>query len=158
MTTSMHEFADGAALAEALARAVADALAAGIEARGEASIAVSGGSTPKAFFKALSGKPIDWARVTITLVDERFVPADNPRSNHLLVADNLLQDKAKAAGFLPPFLLSDLQARVATAQASRVASTSAILRAPSMAMVRTVSHRRRSSARATPGSPAAARP
>ena len=97
MTTSMHEFADGAALAEALATAVADALAAGIKARGEASIAVSGGSTPKAFFKALSGKPIDWSRVTITLVDERFVPADNPRSNHLLVKDNLLKDKAASA-------------------------------------------------------------
>ena len=103
MTTSMHEFADGAALAEALATAVADALAAGIEARGGASIAVSGGSTPKAFFKTLSGKPIDWTRVTITLVDERFVPADNPRSNHLLVNDNLLKDKAEAARFLPLF-------------------------------------------------------
>ncbi|MFT4162676.1 6-phosphogluconolactonase, partial [Shinella sp.] len=80
---------------------VAAALADGIVARGRASLAVSGGSTPKAFFKALSTRDIDWSKVTVTLVDERFVPADNPRSNHLLVADNLLQGKAKAAGFLP---------------------------------------------------------
>ena len=101
MSARMHEFADGAALAEALADRVAGALAEAVAARGSASIAVSGGSTPKAFFKALSTRDLDWAKVTVTLVDERFVPADNPRSNHLLVADNLLQGKASAARFLP---------------------------------------------------------
>ena len=101
MSARLHEFKDGAALAEGLADRVAAALADAVATQGRASIAVSGGSTPKAFFKALSGRDIDWGKVTITLVDERFVPADNPRSNHLLVADNLLQDKAKAAGFLP---------------------------------------------------------
>lgn len=101
MSARLHEFKDGAALAEGLADRVADALAEAVAARGRATIAVSGGSTPKAFFKALSTRDIDWAKVTVTLVDERFVPADNPRSNHLLVADNLLQDKAKAAQLLP---------------------------------------------------------
>ncbi len=101
MSARLHEFKDGAALAEGLADRVAAALADAVATRGRASIAVSGGSTPKAFFKALSRRDIDWGKVTITLVDERFVPADNPRSNHQLVADNLLQDKAKAAGFLP---------------------------------------------------------
>lgn len=101
MSARLHEFKDGAALADGLADRVAAALSDAVAARGSASIAVSGGSTPKAFFKALSSRDIDWSNVTVTLVDERFVPADNPRSNHLLVADNLLQDKAKAAGFLP---------------------------------------------------------
>jgi 6-phosphogluconolactonase len=101
MTASMHEFADGAALVESLADRVASVLADAVATRGVASIAVSGGSTPKAFFKALSTRDIAWDRVTVTLVDERFVPADNPRSNHLLVASNLLQDKAAAARFLP---------------------------------------------------------
>ena len=101
MSATVHEFSDGAALAEGLADRVSGALAEAVATRGRASIAVSGGSTPKAFFKALSSRDIDWAKVTITLVDERFVPADNPRSNHLLVADNLLQGKAKAAQFLP---------------------------------------------------------
>jgi 6-phosphogluconolactonase len=101
MSARLHEFKDGAALAEGLAERVAGALADAVAARGRATIAVSGGSTPKAFFKALSGRDIDWTRITVTLVDERFVPADNPRSNHLLVAENLLQDKAKSAQFLP---------------------------------------------------------
>lgn len=101
MDTHIHEFADGATLAEKLADQVAHRLAAAIEARGEASLAVSGGSTPKKFFHALSKREIDWDKVTVTLVDERFVPADHPRSNHLLVKDNLLQDKASAARFVP---------------------------------------------------------
>ena len=89
MSAKLHEFNDGAALAEGLADHVSVALGDAIAARGKATIAVSGGSTPKAFFKALSTRDIDWAKVTVTLVDERFVPADNPRSNHQLVADNL---------------------------------------------------------------------
>ena len=85
MTSTLHSFASGSQLAEKLADAVSAALSAAISARGAASLAVSGGSTPKAFFKALSTRKIEWSKVVITLVDERFVPADNPRSNHLLV-------------------------------------------------------------------------
>lgn len=107
MSANLHEFKDGAALAEGLADRVAGALAEAVTTRGRASIAVSGGSTPKAFFKALSSRDIDWSKVTITLVDERFVPADNPRSNHLLVADNLLQGKAEAAQFMPLYRDAD---------------------------------------------------
>lgn len=101
MVANMHAFANGAELARNLADRVAEALSAAIAARGAASIAVSGGSTPKVFFQDLSTRPLDWEKVTITLVDERFVPADNPRSNHLLVDANLLQNRAKAAHFLP---------------------------------------------------------
>ena len=101
MTANLHAFANGAELAGKLADKVVETLSAAIAARGSASIAVSGGSTPKAFFQALSSRALDWGNVTITLVDERFVPADNPRSNHLLVQENLLKDKAAAAKFLP---------------------------------------------------------
>lgn len=101
MTANMHAFANGAELAGKLADKVVETLSAAIAARGSASIAVSGGSTPKAFFQALSSRALGWGNVTITLVDERFVPADNPRSNHLLVQENLLKDKAAAAKFLP---------------------------------------------------------
>jgi 6-phosphogluconolactonase len=107
MSARLHEFKDGAALAEGLADRVSAALADAVAARGKATIAVSGGSTPKAFFKSLSTRDIDWAKVTITLVDERFVPADNPRSNHLLVAENLLQGNAQAANFLPLYRAAD---------------------------------------------------
>jgi len=101
MAAHLHAFADPAALAEHLAADVAARLADGVARRGTASIAVSGGSTPVRFFQALSGCDIAWDKVVVTLVDERFVPADNPRSNHLLVATHLLQGKAAQAIFLP---------------------------------------------------------
>ncbi|WP_026618286.1 6-phosphogluconolactonase [Ensifer sp. WSM1721] len=101
MSATLHTFENGAALAEGLADAVSARLAAAIAARGAASLAVSGGSTPKAFFQSLSQRELDWAKVTVTLVDERFVPPESERSNHGLVAANLLQNKAAAAGFVP---------------------------------------------------------
>lgn len=101
MPHQMHSYEGGAALAEGLAERVADSLTSAISAKGEATLAVSGGSTPKAFFEALSAKALDWAKVKVTLVDERFVPDDHPRSNHLLVSTHLLKNAAKAAEFVP---------------------------------------------------------
>lgn len=101
MSETMHIFENSADLAATLSADVATKLAAAIAEKGMASIAVSGGSTPKAFFRALSTAPIDWEKVTITLVDERFVPEDNPRSNHLLVKENLLKGPAASARFIP---------------------------------------------------------
>jgi 6-phosphogluconolactonase len=101
MAHQMHSFETASALAEALADRVATSLTAAIAIRGEATLAVSGGSTPKAFFEALSSRMIDWPKVKVTLVDERFVPEDNPRSNHLLVKTHLLKNAAMAAQFVP---------------------------------------------------------
>ena len=95
-----REYASSGELAAALADAVAEALGAAIAARGHATLAVSGGSTPKRFFEALSGWDIDWPKVTVTLVDERFVPPDNERSNEALVRRHLLRGKAAAASFI----------------------------------------------------------
>ena len=67
------DFGSGGELAETLADTVAAALDAAINARGTATLAVSGGNTPKAFFAALSQCPVDWGKVTVTLVDERMV-------------------------------------------------------------------------------------
>ncbi|MBB4010186.1 6-phosphogluconolactonase [Allorhizobium taibaishanense] len=107
MTHSLHTFENGAALATALAGRVAEALKAAIAASDAASLAVSGGSTPKAFFEALSLEDLDWSKVSVTLVDERFVPEDHPRSNHLLVATHLLKNKAAEAEFVPLYAPED---------------------------------------------------
>lgn len=113
-----HAFGNGAGLAEAMADRVAAQLAEGIAARGRASIAVSGGTTPGRFFDALSTRPIDWDKVDVTLVDERFVPQDNPRSNHALVAERLLRNRAATAQFLPLYHVA-ADAEEAARQASQ---------------------------------------
>lgn len=97
-----HDFDNCEVLAEALASAVAKDLATGITQRGRAALAVSGGSTPKLFFARLAAaKNLDWSKVAITLVDERWVDEDSTRSNARLVRENLLQGAAAAAKFVP---------------------------------------------------------
>lgn len=99
----MHEFADAVVLATALAQTVRDNLAQAIAARGRAVLAVSGGQTPVKFFNALSHLDLPWEQVTIILVDERMVPATSERSNAKLVRENLLQNKAANAFFVPMY-------------------------------------------------------
>ena len=99
-----HAFDDGQALANALASSIADALRAAIDTRGEALIAVSGGSTPKRLFEALSNELLDWSRVTVTLVDERWVPDTDERSNARMVEALLLQHRAADAEFVPLYV------------------------------------------------------
>ena len=98
-TAQWQEFSGPAALARSLARQVATVLTEAIQANGHATLAVSGGSTPAAFFRDLSCEPVDWARVTVTLVDERFVPLSSSRSNARLVTMNLLQNATAKARF-----------------------------------------------------------
>jgi len=95
---------DDDTLSQALAEAVAADLAQAIEKRGQALIAVSGGSTPRRFMEALSRQDLDWSKVTVTLVDERWVPPSHPRSNARLVDNHLLHGKAAAARFVPLYV------------------------------------------------------
>lgn len=96
-----QEFSARADLAEALAGSIAASLQSAIEEKGAATLAVSGGSTPKLLFQALSRQAIDWKNVSVTLCDERFVPPSSPRSNEGLVRANLLQGLAAEARFVP---------------------------------------------------------
>ncbi|MCV0395283.1 MAG: 6-phosphogluconolactonase [Rhizobiaceae bacterium] len=88
-------------LANSLARRVSETLNKGLEARGAASLAISGGSTPGRFLDALSKERIDWTKVGITLVDERFVPPSSDRSNERLARERLLHNEARLARFVP---------------------------------------------------------
>ena len=102
MTITRRSFADKPTLARELAEAIAERIRAAIAARGSAAIAVSGGSTPARFFQALGKtRDIDWDKVVVTLVDERWVEDTNPRSNALLVTEKLLQGPAATARFFP---------------------------------------------------------
>jgi len=96
----MREFANSDAVAKALAADVAERLIDAIAARARATLAVSGGTTPERFFDALSRRTLDWGKVIVTLVDERFVPPDHPRSNEKLVRERLLQNEARLARFV----------------------------------------------------------
>ncbi len=120
-----YEFAAPQLLATALAEAVAERLRQTIGKKGQAVLAVSGGSTPATFFRALARKPLDWRSVTVVLVDERFVPPSSERSNERLVTLNLLQADAAAAKFTGLFGPGDITDAASRADA-RIAALGAI--------------------------------
>lgn len=88
---------------QAMAAHIAGLLNEAIAARGQASLAVSGGRSPVALLEALRTQVLDWARVHIVLVDERVVPHDHTDSNTALVKRHLLQGPAAAAHWTPFF-------------------------------------------------------
>ncbi len=104
MTVTRNNFANAELLAARLARNVAASLRQALSDSEHATMAVSGGSTPQRFFEILSLQKLNWANVTITLVDERQVDESSPRSNARLVRAALIQNEAVSANFVPLYL------------------------------------------------------
>jgi 6-phosphogluconolactonase len=95
-----HRFPDTHALMRALSGEIQVDLAEAISAREAASLVVSGGNTPGGLFDELCRENLDWARVWITLSDERWVDATSETSNENLVRTRLLKAAAATARFV----------------------------------------------------------
>jgi 6-phosphogluconolactonase len=95
-----HSHGDVARSADQLAETVADALREAIDSHGRASLVVSGGRSPVAFFQCLSRQDLDWSRVVVGLADERWVDPRSTQSNEYLVVNYLLQGRAASAAFV----------------------------------------------------------
>ncbi|GAB1263719.1 6-phosphogluconolactonase [Aurantivibrio infirmus] len=101
MTWDIVEFKSNNKLADSLAVKIAAQLKQAVENNGEATLALSGGSTPKALLLSLSMQELPWDKITVTLVDERWVDEPHPDSNAVLIKEFLIQNLAKKAKFLP---------------------------------------------------------
>lgn len=88
------------AMTAELATIVLGDLEAALERRDAAVLAVSGGSTPAGLYRTLSQAGLDWARIAVVLVDERWVAPDAAGSNEGFVRETLLRDRASAARFV----------------------------------------------------------
>ena len=88
-------------LAVDLSQNISEILLETIKNRGRVSMAVSGGSTPIPLFKVLSHLGLDWSKVDLTLVDDRWVSSDHKDSNELLVKSHLIKNKAINVNFVP---------------------------------------------------------
>jgi 6-phosphogluconolactonase len=97
----LQRFTTVEAAARALGEHVASALRSGLAQCSAAGLAVPGGRTPVPLFHALREKELDWARVHVTLTDERWVAEDHAASNAALVRRELLQHRAAPATFHP---------------------------------------------------------
>jgi 6-phosphogluconolactonase len=52
--------------------------------RGQFTIVLSGGSTPKPLYEAIAAQKLPWKKIQVFWGDERYVPADAPDSNQLM--------------------------------------------------------------------------
>ncbi len=87
------------------ARTLADDLAAeldsALEQRAIASLALSGGRSPRQVLPRLAAAPLRWSDVAVTLSDERCVFKTDTDSNAAMVRSNFLEQGAGKASFHP---------------------------------------------------------
>ncbi|MGY6276527.1 6-phosphogluconolactonase [Methylomonas sp. MgM2] len=84
----------------ALAAECQDVLSEAISKYGVATLLVSGGNTPAPLYEALSKTELNWKKIKIALVDERWVSPDHSASNEALIKRTLLINNARAAEFI----------------------------------------------------------
>jgi 6-phosphogluconolactonase len=76
---------------------LADALSRDLQDREEATLIVSGGSSPGDCFRELSGIDLPWNRTHILMSDDRYVDRDHSASNEGMICRELLTGHARAA-------------------------------------------------------------
>jgi 6-phosphogluconolactonase len=96
------------AAARYAARVIAGALVSAVEARGQASVAFSGGHTPAAMLEILSRETVPWRRVHVFQVDERVAPDGDPERNSTALQQTLL-DRVDAHAHLMDVTAADLE-------------------------------------------------
>lgn len=91
-TKSIEVLASAADLFHAAAEEFVSSARAAIGAQGRFSVALSGGSTPKALYSLLAANypSFAWNRVFLFFGDERHVPPTDPQSNYRMVNESLL--------------------------------------------------------------------
>jgi 6-phosphogluconolactonase len=87
----LHRFDTAEHAARECAAFIVDRLRAAIDENGRATIAVSGGSTPKLMFAAMRDAHFPWERLDWFFADERAVPPGDKESNYKLACDHILE-------------------------------------------------------------------
>jgi 6-phosphogluconolactonase len=82
MSVRRHTLPDANAAAEACAHHVINRLEEVLAGQDTATLAISGGSTPKLMFGKLAATRFHWERVHLFFVDERCVPPTDEQSNY----------------------------------------------------------------------------
>ena len=98
-----HYFETRQEASTAAAKRIAELLKKRLDNNDEASLVVSGGTSPGQCFAALAGTDLEWQRVQVALSDERWVSPEHDDSNEKLVRESLLVDAASAATLLPVY-------------------------------------------------------
>jgi 6-phosphogluconolactonase len=89
---------DAQGAADACASHIFGLLQAAIGVQGRASLAISGGNSPKLMFQKMAATPFAWDRVHLFFVDERCVPPTDSASNYKMANENLIAPAKIPAG------------------------------------------------------------
>jgi 6-phosphogluconolactonase len=95
MEREIRILADGAAIAKRAAQEFVRAATSGVNAKGSFSVALAGGSTPKALYSLLVNDPalraqVPWDKTHLFFGDERHVPPDHPDSNFRMATEAMI--------------------------------------------------------------------
>lgn len=90
MAPTVEILSDKAALIDRAYEITVETLKDAIAARDQATLVLSGGSTPKPLYAALAKADLPWGKIYIFWGDERYVPHDHPRSNARMAREALL--------------------------------------------------------------------
>jgi 6-phosphogluconolactonase len=86
----IHTFDTPLAAAQACGARILELMDAARRERGSATLAVSGGSTPRIMFEWMARQNFNWSGVELFQVDERCVPADSDQSNYRMTRESFL--------------------------------------------------------------------
>lgn len=92
-------FSDRATLLDTLQTALTAQLRQTLERAEQATLFLSGGSSPVPLYKKLASAPLPWQRIAVALVDERWVEPAHEASNEGLLRSSLLAGAAAACAF-----------------------------------------------------------
>jgi 6-phosphogluconolactonase len=81
MESSLKVLSDVNALVDYAQTLICEACQAAIAERGQFTIALAGGSTPKPLYEKLSAQDLPWDKIHVFWGDERYVSPDHPDSN-----------------------------------------------------------------------------
>lgn len=84
MKKSVEVLTDKASLVARAQTIVVDKIKSAIASRGQCTIALAGGSTPKPLYEALAQENLPWDKIHIFWGDERYVAPSDPQSNQLM--------------------------------------------------------------------------
>ena len=87
MAPTVEILSDKPALIERARQLMVETIKAAIAERDRATVALSGGSTPKPLYESLVKADIPWEKLYVFWGDERYVPHDHPKSNARMTAE-----------------------------------------------------------------------
>lgn len=107
---------DQPALIERSLKIILDKIQSAISERGQFTIALSGGSTPKPLYEAIASQNLPWEKIHVFWGDERYVPPDHADSNQGMARQAWLDRVNMPAANIHPMPTDEAEPAVAASK------------------------------------------